>query len=64
MAYALPSQAQDHSASSANPDAQGLGEAKLPITGSVALLSDYRFRGISQTWQGAAVQAGVELALP
>lgn len=37
---------------------------KPPVTGSLGLLSDYRFRGISQTWQGAAVQGGVELALP
>ena len=39
-------------------------EAKSPITGSLALVTDYRFRGISQTWRGAAVQGGVELALP
>lgn len=39
-------------------------DGKQPITGSLSLLSDYRFRGISQTWQGAAAQAGIEFALP
>lgn len=64
MAYAPASQAQDDTAPLASgAAAKGQADAKLPITGSFALLSDYRFRGISQTWQGAAVQAGVELAL-
>lgn len=43
---------------------QDKAQAGLPITGSLSLLSDYRFRGISQTWGAAAVQGGVELTLP
>jgi uncharacterized protein (TIGR02001 family) len=63
--YANPSQAQDGIAQTATDHvANKTADSKLPLTGSVNLLSDYRFRGISQTWQGAAVQAGVELALP
>lgn len=34
------------------------------LTGSVTLLSDYRFRGISQSWMGPALQGGLELSLP
>lgn len=34
------------------------------LTGSAALLSDYRFRGISQSWMGPALQGGLELSLP
>ncbi len=60
MALAQGEQAQE----AANLVANENTDTKLPITGSLGLLSDYRFRGISQTWQGAAVQAGVELALP
>ncbi|QXZ11305.1 TorF family putative porin [Comamonas sp. Y33R10-2] len=38
--------------------------SKSPLSGSLALMTDYRFRGISQTWRGAALQGGVEMALP
>jgi uncharacterized protein (TIGR02001 family) len=31
-------------------------------TGSVTLVSDYRFRGISQTYKGPAVQGGFDYA--
>jgi uncharacterized protein (TIGR02001 family) len=38
--------------------------AKSPhtLTGSVTLVSDYRFRGISQTYEGPAVQGGFDYA--
>jgi uncharacterized protein (TIGR02001 family) len=38
--------------------------AKSPhtLTGSVTLVSDYRFRGISQTYKGPAVQGGFDYA--
>ena len=46
MAYAPASQAQDDTAPLASgAAAKGQADAKLPITGSFALLSDYRFRG-------------------
>ncbi|HWC75253.1 MAG TPA: TorF family putative porin [Gemmatimonadales bacterium] len=35
-------------------------QAPPPLSGSVALVGDYRFRGISQTYTQPAVQAGVE----
>ncbi|MEI6414197.1 MAG: TorF family putative porin [Pseudomonadota bacterium] len=34
-------------------------EAPLPLTGSAALVSDYKFRGVSQTDRNPAVQAGL-----
>ncbi|MCE7950204.1 MAG: hypothetical protein DYH18_03755 [Xanthomonadales bacterium PRO7] len=33
------------------------------VTGNVAIVSDYMFRGISQTWGGPAVQGGGDLTL-
>lgn len=34
------------------------------VSASLAVLSDYRFRGISQSWMGPALQGGLELSLP
>ena len=63
--YANSAKAEEIQAQAATENAaDAAAEHKLPLTGSLSLLSDYRFRGISQTWQGAAVQGGVELALP
>ena len=33
-----------------------------PVTGNGAVVSDYRFRGISQTYRGPAIQGGVDYA--
>jgi len=41
--------------------AQDEAESSIKITGSAALVTDYRFRGVSQSGQNAAVQAGVTL---
>jgi uncharacterized protein (TIGR02001 family) len=48
LASAAPAFAQDEEAAS-----------PIAITGSVALVSDYRFRGFSQTQQDPAVQGGI-----
>ena len=45
--------------SSAPAFAQEEAEGPVTISGSVALVSDYRFRGVSQTDKGMAVQGGV-----
>ncbi|MBN8818957.1 MAG: hypothetical protein J0I80_09615 [Sphingomonas sp.] len=39
--------------------AQDAGAEPIKITGSAAIVSDYRFRGFSQSSQNAAVQAGI-----
>jgi len=36
--------------------------APSPITGNMTIASDYRFRGISQTYTGPAIQGGVDYA--
>ena len=65
ISYASSVKAEENKYQDATENAANVpAEHKLPLTGSLSLLSDYRFRGISQTWQGAAVQGGVELALP
>lgn len=65
ISYANSAQAEEIQDQAATENAANApAEHKLPLIGSLSLLSDYRFRGISQTWQGAAVQGGVELALP
>ena len=65
ISYANSAKAEEIQAQAATEnEANAAAEHKLPLTGSLSLLSDYRFRGVSQTWQGAAVQGGVELALP
>lgn len=65
LSCAKPSAAEETKAQSASESSATVqADSKSSLTGSLSLISDYRFRGISQTWQGAAVQAGVELALP
>jgi len=38
--------------------------APSPITGNMTIASDYRFRGISQTYNGPAIQGGIDYAHP
>ena len=45
--------------SSAPAFAQEEAEGPVTVSGSVALVSDYRFRGVSQTDQGMAIQGGI-----
>jgi uncharacterized protein (TIGR02001 family) len=35
-----------------------------PVTGNMTIASDYRFRGISQTYNGPAIQGGIDYAHP
>jgi uncharacterized protein (TIGR02001 family) len=36
--------------------------APSPLTGNLTIASDYRFRGISQTYRGPAIQGGIDYA--
>lgn len=63
--------AQDtEAAANANANANGNADANTntsaaapaPLTANLALVSDYRFRGISQTWKRPAVQGGFDYA--
>ena len=38
--------------------------APSPVTGNLSIVSDYRFRGISQTYKGPGIQGGVDYAHP
>jgi len=38
--------------------------APPPVTGNMTIASDYRFRGISQTYKGPAIQGGVDYSNP
>ena len=38
--------------------------APSPITGNMTIATDYRFRGISQTYLGPAIQGGIDYAHP
>ena len=40
----------------------GISTAHAQLTGNASLTSDYRFRGISQTQNGASVQGGIDYA--
>src|SRR2546421_8882239 len=42
--------------------AQAPAPAASPVTGNMTIASDYRFRGISQTYKGPAIQGGVDYA--
>lgn len=42
--------------------AQTPAAAPPPVTGNMTIASDYRFRGISQTYTGPAIQGGVDYA--
>jgi uncharacterized protein (TIGR02001 family) len=37
-------------------------QAASPVTGNMAIVSDYRFRGISQTFELPAIQGGIDYA--
>ena len=55
-----------HAADAAAPDAAASAPAPTPFvtaTTNVNIVSDYRFRGIDQTWGKPAVQGGADLAL-
>jgi hypothetical protein len=39
-------------------------ETPSPVTGNMTIASDYRFRGISQTYRGPAIQGGIDYAHP
>lgn len=41
--------------------AQGVDTAGMQVTGNVGLVSDYLFRGLSQTWDQPALQGGVDI---
>jgi uncharacterized protein (TIGR02001 family) len=61
---ALPQLASAQTASDEAPAAAGAAEGPHParVSGSAAIASDYRFRGISQTDRDMAVQAGITVA--
>ncbi|MFN0300138.1 MAG: TorF family putative porin [Burkholderiales bacterium] len=40
--------------------AQATAEPASPVTGNATIASDYRFRGISQTYRGPAIQGGLD----
>jgi uncharacterized protein (TIGR02001 family) len=56
-ALAVPGLAAAQTAPAAAP-------APSPLTGNMALYSDYRFRGISQTYLGPAIQGGFDYGHP
>lgn len=39
-------------------------DSAVSVSGSAAVVSDYRFRGISQSYKNPAVQVGINLSLP
>lgn len=39
-------------------------QAQSPLAGNLTIASDYRFRGISQTYNGPAIQGGIDYASP
>jgi uncharacterized protein (TIGR02001 family) len=39
-------------------------QAASPVAGNLTIASDYRFRGISQTYKGPAIQGGVDYSHP
>ena len=59
---ALAQEAEPTPAVGADPAAEPEAASPFTISGSATLVSDYRFRGISQTDRRPAVQAGVTVA--
>jgi len=47
---------------SAQTAAPAAAPAPSPVTGNMTIASDYRFRGISQTYLGPAIQGGIDYA--
>jgi len=45
------------------PAARAADAPATTVTGNVAVVSDYMFRGLTQTWGHPAVQGGADLAL-
>jgi Bacterial protein of unknown function (Gcw_chp) len=41
-----------------------VAETPSPVTGNMSIVSDYRFRGISQTYLGPAIQGGIDYSHP
>jgi len=62
--FTLPvaAQAQSMPGDKAEAAAEAAPPAALTVSGSVAIASDYRFRGVSQSDQGMAVQGGITIA--
>ena len=48
----------------ATSDVQAADEPAMTATANINLVSQYRFRGIDQTWGHPAVQGGADLSLP
>jgi uncharacterized protein (TIGR02001 family) len=44
-------------------DASDVADARYVVTGNVAVVSDYMFRGITQTWNRPAIQGGGDLTM-
>jgi uncharacterized protein (TIGR02001 family) len=59
---ALPVAAHAQSVSAGPATAAEASAPALTVTGSVAIVSDYRFRGVSQSDQQMAVQGGITVA--
>jgi len=62
MNYTLPALAAGLLCAASGLHAQTAGPDASPhsVTGTLSLVSDYRFRGISQSWRQPAVQAGID----
>ncbi|TAJ80970.1 MAG: hypothetical protein EPO42_03300 [Gallionellaceae bacterium] len=61
-AFALPAMAEDAPVTSHKEEFHAAAEAASPFTFNVGLVTDYIYRGITQTAHGAAVQGGVDYA--
>ena len=62
MATASVAFADEAPAAAGQPAAAAPAAETSPVTVNVNLVSDYRFRGIDQTWGKPAVQGGVDFA--
>lgn len=61
-AFALPAMAEDAPVTKHKEEIHAAAEAASPVTFNVGLVTDYIYRGITQTTHGAAVQGGVDYA--
>lgn len=61
-AFALPAMAEDAPATSHKEEFHAAAEAASPITYNVGVVSDYIYRGITQTTHAPALQGGVDYA--
>lgn len=62
LALPIAAQAQSTPNDKAEPAAETAPPPALTVSGSVAIASDYRFRGVSQSDQEMAVQGGITIA--